>query len=251
MAVPQSPSNPFRIQPPPSMAFVQPQPTGVVFLQPQQTGFNPFRQSMMIPHATGGGAFFANANGAPVNGASSFQAIHPLQQPNASSSPSASNMPPFPSSFAPQSAAPTSSAIRFQLPDQPPKSVPTRPASTPVTNRIETQRLQPVKSHQTGSRNPFGAPVPELPPIPKAPTLMELAMMESNGSNDSIGNWNWGEQQQQALSGGLSTINGGSQMASVASSFLSNGDMVCNSAVAGAQQGLPIQPNGINGQPYC
>ena len=53
-----------------------------------------------------------------------------------------------------------------------------RPASTPLTHRkLSSPPPQPLKSHQTGSRNPFGVPrAPSPPPLPpRAPTLFELA----------------------------------------------------------------------------
>ena len=55
--------------------------------------------------------------------------------------------------------------------------VPARPASTPLTHRKPSSPTpQPLKSHQTGSRNPFGVPkAPSPPPVPRAPTLFELA----------------------------------------------------------------------------
>jgi hypothetical protein len=55
--------------------------------------------------------------------------------------------------------------------------VPARPASTPLTHRRPSSPPpQPLKPHQTGSRNPFGVPkAPSPPPLPRAPTLFELA----------------------------------------------------------------------------
>jgi hypothetical protein len=55
------------------------------------------------------------------------------------------------------------------------RPVSARPASTPLplTHREPSYPpLQPLKSHQTGSRNPFGVPnAPSPPPLPRAPTL--------------------------------------------------------------------------------
>ncbi|KAF8493258.1 ANTH domain-containing protein [Russula emetica] len=54
--------------------------------------------------------------------------------------------------------------------------VPARPASTPLTHaKPSSPPPLPLKSHQTGSRNPFGVPkAPSPPPVPRAPTLFEL-----------------------------------------------------------------------------
>jgi len=88
---------------------------------------------------------------------------------------------------------------------------------------------QPVKTHQTGTRNPFG-PIPAAapPPVPKPPTLMELAMGYGGQNGNAAG------QQQQAapqlpqptgfgsFSFGMSALNpGSSDMSSIASSFSS------------------------------
>lgn len=52
------------------------------------------------------------------------------------------------------------------------------PASTPLPlthRKPSSPPLQPLKSHQTGSRNPFGMPKASSPsPLPRVPTLFEL-----------------------------------------------------------------------------
>src|SRR5258708_23484240 len=71
----------------------------------------------------------------------------------------------------------TISAQTPTLTGAPSVPVPARPASTPLTHRkASSPPPQPLKSHQTGSRNPFGVPkAPSPPPLPRAPTLFELA----------------------------------------------------------------------------
>ena len=115
--------------------------------------------------------------------------------------------------------------------------LPVRPSSTPITTLLPSQssanappEAQPVKSHQTGSRNPFGVPVALPPPVPKAPTLMELylsgASMKGLTQNGEIQQPEQQEQQQQTRSFGfanaIGAINGNGEMASVASEFSFN-----------------------------
>ncbi|KAH9967533.1 ANTH domain-containing protein [Russula dissimulans] len=97
-----------------------------------------------------------------------------------------------------------------------PASVPARPASTPLAPvKPAFPPPQPLKPHQTGSRNPFGAPkAPSPPPLPRAPTLFELA----NGV---------AQPQQQSDSGVLvkpqPTGFPTTTFSSVASSFITGG----------------------------
>jgi hypothetical protein len=146
----------------PFSTFVPQQATGLQFgpttgfLQPQPTGANPFRQSMLIPQATGMPTLDSNG-------------IAPMP-------------PPFPPQSEPLFQM--ASNLQSQWPGQPmavrqPVEVPARPASTPlISNPSSTSPpiAQPVKSHQTGSRNPFGIPVTPAPPVPKPPTLLELSV---------------------------------------------------------------------------
>lgn len=164
----------------PFSTFLQPQATGFQpavtggFLQPQATGVNPFRQSMLLPQGTGMTAFNVGTT-SPFTTAS-----HPAGQ----MSPDV----PFQGSQAfglptqaqqPASASTAGAQIGFRNTTD----VPARPASTPLTTFGVTQPssisppvAQPVKTHQTGSRNPFGVPVSPAPPVPKPPTLLELSM---------------------------------------------------------------------------
>jgi phosphatidylinositol-binding clathrin assembly protein len=221
-----------------------PQPTG--FLQPQTTGSNPFRQSMMMPQTTGMQMFGVGGPG-PGPGAGAGNAF-PQSNPFPSSSwgngqpaqqgPVASNPTGAMGAFAP---SPSFGNMNSNMQNAPP-----RPASTPLTS-FETPKnastgpppAQPVKTHQTGTRNPFGRPAsPPPPPMPKQPTLMELAMgmgqMNVNGPGQSPtpqpqSQQAQGQNQNQsgAMNGfsfGSSTLNpGATDMSSVASSFSFNG----------------------------
>ncbi|KAI8985698.1 ANTH domain-containing protein [Trametes punicea] len=213
----------------PFQSFLAPQQTG--FLQPQMTGANPFRQSMLFPQTTGMPSFgqqmgaAQSSNPFPVTqnqqqqpqqpqqqnimqGLSPFQSSAMGQQPQASQ-PTGLPSIPFSSQFTgapgglsnqpngpsiaqpfaqPASAASSSSA-----------NVPPRSATAPLTGPAPSSSssasgpppAQPLKSHQTGSRNPFGAPVEPAPPVPKPPTLFELAMGVGNRDGTQ------GQQQQQ------------------------------------------------------
>ncbi|KAF5316431.1 hypothetical protein D9619_006328 [Psilocybe cf. subviscida] len=143
---------------------LQQQQTG--FLRPQTTGGpNPFRQSMLVPQSTGM-ALFGGTNQAPplptqtgMSGSTSLAtglSALSLGQPFSVSSFTS----PKPS-FATSGSA----------------SGPARPASTPLTsvpNRLSSSP-QPVKTHVTGTKNPFGPIFTAPPPVPKAPTLFELS----------------------------------------------------------------------------
>lgn len=236
---PQQP-NAFGLQPPqeqqhrPFHSFLQPQNTG--FLQPQPTGSNPFRQSMFVMQPTGVGSSPFGMGNQPSpfqqqgqNVAATAQAGPPpsTTSPFPTAGPSAfSSVTPFAASpFSQNSAAPAAADL------------PARPASTPLTSFGSSSKsppkAQPVKAHQTGSRNPFGIPVAPAPPVPKAPTLMELAMGGSN-TNSSINGQQTGvngtQPQQHQQTGSFGGVNafgafssgggeGKGNMASVASSF--------------------------------
>lgn len=162
----------------PFSSFLPVQPTGLPqqqppalpttgFLQPQATGSNPFRQSVLLPQTTGMAMFGVGAPAA-VNGA-----------PN-NIAPALTSAPLTATGFAPFSGP---SSV-------PPSSVPARPASTPLTSLAPSvpraaspPAAQPVKTHQTGTKNPFGPIVIPAPPVPKPPTLMELAMGMNPGLN--------------------------------------------------------------------
>ena len=185
--LPQQPTG--FIQQPQATGFNQPQAAGFTprpqqggLLQPQATGFNPFRQSMLMPQTTGMALFGgAGAQGQfPLN---QGQALQPNQGVQASS-PSFSQSP---SSSTP--AAPKPSPFGPGLND-----TPARPASTPLTSSTSAP-LQPVKTHQTGTKNPFGPIVTAQPPVPKAPTLFELS--NSGSFNPYQGNQQQQQQPQQ------------------------------------------------------
>ncbi|KAF9244681.1 ANTH domain-containing protein [Melanogaster broomeanus] len=168
---------PFSAFLPPQATGLQPGP-GAGFLQPQATGVNPFRQSMLMPQTTGMAAF--NIGGITPE-AQAFAA-----QTNSSpfQIPSTQQLQPFGQPFAqlahPRQPTP-SNALLGQTRTS--SDISARPASTPLTSFGAPQSsptsppiVQPVKSHQTGSRNPFGVPVMPAPPVPKPPTLLELSM---------------------------------------------------------------------------
>ncbi|KAG2367999.1 ANTH domain-containing protein [Suillus spraguei] len=211
----------------PFSTFLQPQPTGFMmpqgtgFLQPQATGGNPFRQSIMMMQGTGTPAFNSGATN------TFLPQLQPAGQTNT----------PFQPTSQPQ---PSSSSNGFDM--QTPSTsiqfgqingartsfdVPARPASTPLTTFGATQAssisppvAQPVKSHQTGSRNPFGVPTVPAPPVPRPPTLMELAMGIGSSNNVSSADFAQTQQPQQTGFFGTPGASGGeSSISSVASSF--------------------------------
>ncbi|KAL5513285.1 hypothetical protein ACEPAH_3683 [Sanghuangporus vaninii] len=187
-------SQPTGLMPPqqtgmPNMAFQQPQPTGIIqgqhpsfssflrpqptgFLQPQATGANPFRQSMLMPQSTGMPTF-----GLSFPPASNSNA---LQQPG-----SPFSVPQFSgqiqqnmqnSTFGPTPMQNATSSPPSTINTMNTQQLPQRPASTPLTNTNNAfEMAKPVVAHQTGSRNPFGIPQEPAPPVPKPPTLQELA----------------------------------------------------------------------------
>jgi phosphatidylinositol-binding clathrin assembly protein len=248
----RSASNPFGGSSSQPNAFLQAQPTG--YLQTQMTGANPFRQSMAFPQATGFAPVASMPTGfVPPTGFNPFQTPTPSQgsgssspfgQPSPFLSQTAGNPSSFPAPFAlPSGTAPAATATSAPF-SQHPSNVPPRPASTPLTNTNPLrQTLTPVKSHQTGSRNPFGAPVAEVPPVPKPPTLMELAMMTKGGFGAGAGgayangNGDAPQPQREAQSAGaLNSASGQavSDMGGVASSFLFS-----KSTAGSAPTGIP------------
>ncbi|KAG8220812.1 hypothetical protein J3R82DRAFT_2257 [Butyriboletus roseoflavus] len=165
---------PFSTFVPQQATSLQPGPTPG-FLQPQPTGSNPFRQSVLIPQTSG--MLTLNSNGIPPvpppsapRTNSFFQLTSNLQ----SQSPQQHTAP-----FV-QARQPVPSSTQFGHNSL--SEVPARPASTPLTSIVADPSstsppiAQAVKSHQTGSRNPFGVPVAPAPPVPKPPTLLELSM---------------------------------------------------------------------------
>ncbi|KAF8329537.1 ANTH domain-containing protein [Cantharellus anzutake] len=158
--------------------FLQPvsQPN---FLRPQTTGSNPFRQSMLLPHNTGVPGFGGPSS--PTN---------PFPRPASSMGLSAFGGNPMESpSFTTVSntlfgesgqATPLSGTTGVGFGNQDKVNMArgiSRPASTPIRSSTLFSPISgSVKSHQTGSRNPFGEPLPPpVPPVPKGPTLHQLA----------------------------------------------------------------------------
>ena len=197
-----------QLQSPQTSGFLQPQQT---FLQPQATGSNPFRQSMLVPQSTGMALFGASQGQSVPNGQSSA----PVSLPGISGLSSPFSTMPLP--------APTPSVGATS------NDIPARPSSTPLTSyKAPSQPLQPVKSHQTGTRNPFGPITSTPPPIPKAPTLLELKTGMAANGNTTSQNQQSAEQpllQQQTgafnkFSFSNSALNpGAADISSVASSF--------------------------------
>ncbi|GBE86242.1 ANTH-domain-containing protein [Sparassis crispa] len=225
-------TNPFGFQGPQQQSFLQPQQTA--FLQPQMTGANPFRQSMMFPQATGMSPFGIGMGAPQQSSTNPFpqnqgQSVHGMGQQGSMSAPSfnlgsvaTSSSSPF---AAPAAHLPSIGAV---------PSGPARPASAPLsalpasTSSSGPPVAQAVKTHQTGSRNPFGTPVVAAPPLPKPPTLMELAMGvrsnsqpngTQNGQQQSIGSPGFGADAFGPPSSGQPSS---STMSSVASAFMSN-----------------------------
>ncbi|EGN96722.1 hypothetical protein SERLA73DRAFT_75595 [Serpula lacrymans var. lacrymans S7.3] len=248
----------------PFSSFLQSQVTGLppvqspAFLQPQATGVNPFRQSIMLPQTTGIPPF--NLAGAPSlsnalqsqpfdqtqsvqMGPSRSQFLNSVQSQSQSSSQQ---------SFSKTSELyPTPSLnIQFAQPDaiRTSSDLPARPASTPLRSFASSPPpMQPVKTHQTGSRNPFGAPVAPLPPVPKPPTLMELAMgIGGNGVNvgTSIPQSQPQQPQQTGTFGGFDKRGVGAQstISNVASSFTLGNKPSSNSATPFAASGFGSSP---------
>lgn len=222
-------------------------------LQPQATGVNPFRQSMISPQTTGMALFGIGNNPAMVTGAPPFQ-LNPFptshnQQPlqpmttgfghtlfNQSQPPQQLPQPqqmqqqfqPLPN-FAPFGSAsqPQSNA-----------NVPPRPASTPLTSFGSTTKSTsppPLKPHMTGTKNPFGPVITPAPPLPRQPTMAELA--RGNAMVGSTAPVTSAQPQQSTQGGGMasgspngfnfanSALNpGGTDMGSIASSFAFSGN---------------------------
>nr|GAT53584.1 predicted protein [Mycena chlorophos] len=167
-------ANPFRASqaiPPLPMSGIGSMSAGPILgpgsapqLRPQMTGgagtANPFRASMMFSQGTGPAAF--------GTGSGSLSSM--------SSIPSVPAMPPFmlnkndgPGAGIARPASAPLTALTSTLPA----------ATPPTTSATPGPTLQPVKTHVTGTRNPFGAPAPkpeEIPAVPRQPTLMEIAM---------------------------------------------------------------------------
>ncbi|KAI0782673.1 ANTH domain-containing protein [Abortiporus biennis] len=251
-------ANPFR------QSTLFPQATGMqAFAIPpqQQPSTNPFPTSASSPfpiQAQSSNPFppqssstnpFPTAQSQSTNPFPAFQQQSTSQPPNLFSS-----IPANGPSNSPFGTAPTFSNVQSsQVPIAQPTastpstfSTPARPQSAPHKPFGSTSDIQPVKTHQTGSRNPFGVPVEAPPPVPKIPTLMELAMgMQSSNISSpsqtqtqvqptltsnptgfgsfSLGGLNGTNQTGSNPSSGTGATSG-SIMSSIASSFTSPND---------------------------
>lgn len=239
---------PFGVQPQPTAFFVpqqtgfpvqsaynpfgqhlQPQPTATPIM-PQMTAINPFRQN--TPDGVNGVQSQATGfNPSPfgpspfTQGTSPFQVFGqaPVQQQQTPFSPAS----PFNPNQQPNTNSPFAIPQQMQQqqsqpPPQPQSPVnnapiPLRPASAPLKTS-SPEPIKPLVSQQTGSRNPFGIPTSAPPPVPKVPTLMELAMNKQHELQQM--------QQQQHQNGQpgqtpFATPNpgAGSVMSSIASDF--------------------------------
>lgn len=231
------------------------------FLRPQPTGPNPFRQSMLVPQSTGMALFGVGNNPGMGYGLPQQQ-----QNPNPFSA-SAQPMQPMATGFgqslfntaAPQqphlqsqqtqpfqpapSATPmglSNSAFATTTQTQSNFNLPQRPASTPLTTFGSAAKSSspppalPLKPHMTGTKNPFGPIVTPAPPVPKPPTMAEMAMGFGGAGSAPFGSTpqqQWSPQQQQSgqpgqttngPTGGFNYANsalnpGGTDMGSVAS----------------------------------
>ncbi|TEB36727.1 ANTH-domain-containing protein [Coprinellus micaceus] len=206
-------------------AFQQPQQTGFLapqqtsFLQPQTTGSNPFRQSMLMPQSTGSQLFNTNPAGATL-GQNLFVQSKGASAPNSASPFSATTS--F-STFQPQAQPSTSSFASLggnSAPGNsvasPPFEVPNRPQSTPLASANNFQPLQQVKTHQTGTKNPFGPVITPVPPVPKPPTLFELSMGMQGANANGAANQQPQQPQPTGAPSQPSTNMGGFNFASSA-----------------------------------
>lgn len=233
----------------PFTSFIPNEPTGTPqmqgFLQPQMTGANPFRQSALVPQTTGMAMFGVGGPGIQpqhtatpfMNGNNNFgmQNGMPQGQNNFGSAPFAAQPTGFSSN--PSSPFPPQQQQQQQTQTINGREVPVRPGSAPLTslpisNSISPPIAQPIKTHQTGTKNPFGRPMTPPPPIPRQPTLMELAMGMGSPSNGNAMGQGGQQQQQQsqqqsAPTNGFTFSNsslnpGATDISNVASSFAFN-----------------------------
>ena len=174
---------------PQQSGFLQPIPRSNP-LQLQTTASNPFRQSILLPQHTGMQAFGGSSSG-----------TNPFPRPASSMGLSAFGGGRVESpSFTTSSNALFGGAHRGLTPVTTVGSEIngkvhlvsniSRPASTPIrSTTLPVSTAQPIKSHQTGSRNPFGQPLPPpVPPVPKGPTLQQLATGAGWGSSFGTNN---------------------------------------------------------------
>lgn len=208
----QSPTNnPFGLQIPqvtgiPVSTFVPNQSVGMFsaqqpnFAQSQPIGVNPFRMSVLVPQTTGMAMFNVNggastvplsmntfSTGSPGPFANPFlvNSTDFLQQQPQQQQPPFAPVPSFGASLFNSTPGGGNSKT----------GAPARPGSAPLTTigpsatSMSPPTPQPVKTHQTGSRNPFGRVATPPPPVPRTPTIMELTMKQF-GQNQSASNFN-------------------------------------------------------------
>ncbi|KAK0467183.1 ANTH domain-containing protein [Desarmillaria tabescens] len=224
------------------------QPQG--FLQPQPTGANPFRQSMLLPQTTGMALFgVGGSGGLQPQQTSAFMNANPIMNaPNQNQGQGAFGLPSTnPQSFSASSSfvspAPQTSAFQGHA------NVPARPASTPLTSfgpsssssSTSPPAAQPIKTHQTGTRNPFGRVATPPPPVPKQPTLMELAMgmhLNGNATNQAQSQSNPSSPPAQSQPNGQSNFSFGN-------SSLNPGA----TDISGVASSFAFKPSGSDGKP--
>ncbi|KAJ8473464.1 hypothetical protein ONZ51_g7857 [Trametes cubensis] len=198
--------------------------------QPQQNMFGQFQQP-----ATGPGQ---SQIGQQPTGMPSFPFGSQFTgAPNALSSGQQQSGPTIAQPFA-QSAASAASSSSGPVPQRSATAPLTGPAPSTSTPSSGPPAAQPLKPHQTGSRNPFGAPVEPAPPVPKPPTLLELAMGYGN-QNNAQGQQSQQQQQQPMQTGAFSSSpfgsfgsssTSGSQPNLNANGSASNGSIMANVA---------------------
>lgn len=159
--------------------------------QPQQPTTNPF------PNVGAGASLFAN--------------LSSQQSPSGPFNP----FPSFTSGSQPTVASPLTQPASSNAPS----NAPPRPASVPLSGAPSEPTS--LRTHQTGSRNPFGVPVAPAPPVPKVPTLMELAFGTTNGAQHPHPNGSTSPTGLKPHTTGFGAAGGanGSVIANVASEF--------------------------------
>ncbi|KIY43090.1 ANTH-domain-containing protein [Fistulina hepatica ATCC 64428] len=209
--------------------------SNVQALQPQMTGANPFRPQTTGMAISGGGS---TAGPAPGLSQSPPGAQQQQQQPQ----PAVMSAP----AWASVASSPFSNPL-FGLQTQS-ADLPTRPMSTPLTafgtasttnGLVSPQPVQThltgVRSHTTGTKNPFGPVVAPPPPVPKVPTLMELVM----------GRQQQAQQQQQQLQTQPTGLSG--QAGQQQSNLSLNSDMSGIASTFSFNNSAPSRPNGTAG----
>ena len=254
MLMPQSPGmpGPFGFQQPqqpqqqPPQALFQtsaptPFPQGNAFGgQPQST--NPFPAPPQQSQPTGTNPFPGLSQTPTSNPFPNFATSLSLgNQPLTSQPTSAPSSNPFPSSsFLTNNNQPSFTSPLAQAPSSAPASnVPPRSASVPLGGNAP--ELTPVKTHQTGSRNPFGQPVAPVPPVPKVPTLMELAMGRTQGSiQPPQTNGTLSPTSVQPQQTGFNPGQNNSLISSIASSFATGNASQDSTSSSNAQGSSPF-----------